>query len=396
MKLSKKKMQLFFVMPRRDGTLTNFFQHISTLDLSERLAILGDIANELFLLHEKAIIHRNLHSRNILCYRSGAVCSISDFGLSIEESDLISSGEDEWLHYDIQDNSAVNQFIRPPEARGGNKQIGYFTDVYAFGIIMLEVIIGKRIESCCDQVLEVIEAFARSRSNQLPKSTFSPLDRVVGRKLQETAQLLADFKTKAYHALEGLIQERKSTRFPTTSVYEMREEFDAILEVKRMVIWLDLMQSCLQPNPVNRPSAFQVGAYLRVMHVLWSSRFKDREHEKCLPDLLDFVKHLEWSEGSVIRSKDMLHISKKKMSSWILCHPQNLRRWNEGLVKRGGWMELLDERIDRGNLTIAYDMLLFTTTGSIWDMESSLGWDCAGEMFFSLDVRRDERRCHVE
>src|SRR5437773_6250419 len=63
-----------------EGNLRDYLQNNhSKLTLKDRISILGDLCNSLDDIHEKDLIHCDIHSGNILMQAGG--CSITDLGL---------------------------------------------------------------------------------------------------------------------------------------------------------------------------------------------------------------------------------------------------------------------------------------------------------------------------
>eukprot|EP00475_Leptophrys_vorax_P005925 TRINITY_DN135_c0_g1_i1.p1 TRINITY_DN135_c0_g1~~TRINITY_DN135_c0_g1_i1.p1 ORF type:complete len:383 (-),score=77.98 TRINITY_DN135_c0_g1_i1:106-1254(-) len=147
------KIQFMYVMHRYTEDLTQHLQNEGRLELTDCVEILESISQSLFFLHcAYGIIHRDLHSGNIL---KQDVCEISDLGLAVLECDLVSCGEDELMYYNTMGtNSVLAERIRPPEVDdGGIEKIGFPTDIYAFGILMFQVLTGKDITICPPQII---------------------------------------------------------------------------------------------------------------------------------------------------------------------------------------------------------------------------------------------------
>ena len=126
------------VMERLDTNLTRLIEeHHSLLSFDMQVCILHDVAVGLSFLHghKEPIIHRDLSSNNILL-TDHLVAKISDLGLakhikSPEQQAGSSTG------FGTQD-------YMPPEVLGQRPpQISPNTDVFSFGVVMLQISIGK-------------------------------------------------------------------------------------------------------------------------------------------------------------------------------------------------------------------------------------------------------------
>ena len=99
--------------------LTNEFDNI---DWSKKLGTLLRIIYGLMFIHDAKIIHRDLHSGNIL--KGNYRAKISDFGLS--KSSIVSTGDDEIY--------GVVPYVAPEIFQG--KKYTTASDIYSFGMIM--------------------------------------------------------------------------------------------------------------------------------------------------------------------------------------------------------------------------------------------------------------------
>ena len=128
---------LSIVMERMDSTLTSVLSHHSPLPFDLQVGILHDVAVGLNFLHShtKPIIHRDLSSNNILL-TTHLVAKISDLGLAKHlKSTEIETGS----------NAAFGtQEYMPPEVLGTRPpQISPKTDIFSFGVVLLQVATGK-------------------------------------------------------------------------------------------------------------------------------------------------------------------------------------------------------------------------------------------------------------
>ena len=126
------------VMERLDANLTNLIEeHHSLLSFDMQVCILHDVAVGLNFLHghKEPIIHRDLSSNNILL-TDHLVAKISDLGLAKH----IKSPEQQIGSI----TGFGTQVYMPPEVLGQRPpQISPKTDVFSFGVVMLQIAIGK-------------------------------------------------------------------------------------------------------------------------------------------------------------------------------------------------------------------------------------------------------------
>src|SRR6185369_1258708 len=111
-----------------EGNLRNYLQkNHSKLTSRDRIAILRGLCNSLYWIHEKDLIHCDLHSGNILI--QGGSCFITDLGLCGPVDDE-SSGK----------IYGIIPYIAPEVLQGGKntKQ----SDVYSIGMLMWEIFAG--------------------------------------------------------------------------------------------------------------------------------------------------------------------------------------------------------------------------------------------------------------
>src|SRR5438105_4165900 len=112
-----------------EGNLRDYLQNNhSKLILKDRIVILRGLCNSLYRIHEKGLIHCDLHSGNMLIQAGG--CRITDLGLcgpvDDESSDKI---------------YGIIPYIAPEVLQGGKntKQ----SDIYSIGMLMWEIFAGR-------------------------------------------------------------------------------------------------------------------------------------------------------------------------------------------------------------------------------------------------------------
>lgn len=126
------------------------------LDVGARLRLFLQVCEAVQYAHERAVIHRDLKPSNILVNGAGAV-RLVDFGISkqLEETD----GEAEATRTEFR--WLTPKYAAPEQVRG---EVGVYTDVYALGVLLRELLEGAREKGARDEAawdeLRVVEAKA--------------------------------------------------------------------------------------------------------------------------------------------------------------------------------------------------------------------------------------------
>jgi serine/threonine-protein kinase len=106
-------------------------EQISPSRVAELMVEVAEAADH---AHQAGLIHRDLKPSNILIDGRGEP-HIADFGLAVRE-DL--------QHLRTGEVAGTPAYMAPEQARGGTASIGPWTDVYALGMILYEMLAGRR------------------------------------------------------------------------------------------------------------------------------------------------------------------------------------------------------------------------------------------------------------
>ena len=117
------------LMELMDGNLTMLLENPeNNIPFRTQVNICHDIAQALSFLHSNDIIHRDLSSNNILMIGDRRA-KVTDFGMAIFE--------DAWRRRTETPGTAV---YMPPEVKGENPLSTDKTDVFSFGVLIIQVI----------------------------------------------------------------------------------------------------------------------------------------------------------------------------------------------------------------------------------------------------------------
>ncbi|MEP7344359.1 MAG: serine/threonine-protein kinase [Gemmatimonadaceae bacterium] len=130
----------YFVMEYVEGEALTTFCDLHASSLRERLVLLREVCAAVQHAHRQALIHRDLKPSNILVVRAmdgGApAVKLLDFGIARELDDLAPSSRL------VTSSRLMTPAYAAPEQRRG-EQVGVYTDVYALGVILYELLTGE-------------------------------------------------------------------------------------------------------------------------------------------------------------------------------------------------------------------------------------------------------------
>jgi serine/threonine protein kinase len=105
-----------------------------TLSMDEIVRIVRDVAAALDFAHSRDVLHRDIKPSNVLIDKQGQVY-IADFGLAR----IASSGESTLSQDTLL---GTPQYISPEQAQGA-RDLDPRTDVYSFGVMLYEMVVGR-------------------------------------------------------------------------------------------------------------------------------------------------------------------------------------------------------------------------------------------------------------
>jgi tetratricopeptide (TPR) repeat protein len=128
---------LYYVMPYVGGeTLRTRINRLGRLDVGEATVLLRDLADALAHAHAAGVIHRDIKPENVLCV--GGHAFLMDFGIA-----RIASAMSRRTGVGIV--LGTPGYMSPEQQAG--ETIDHRTDIYSFGLVAREALLGKRDDS---------------------------------------------------------------------------------------------------------------------------------------------------------------------------------------------------------------------------------------------------------
>lgn len=125
--------QQYIVMEYNDGEdLKDYIQKHGPIEPKRVVFIMKQLLEAMSLAHQNRIIHRDIKSQNVLIDHHDHV-QLTDFGIAVALSDTSVT----------QTNTLLGSvhYLSPEQARGSRATIQ--SDIYALGIVMYELLVGK-------------------------------------------------------------------------------------------------------------------------------------------------------------------------------------------------------------------------------------------------------------
>lgn len=208
---AEHKGQPYLVMKYIQGITLKKRLKESPVGREEGLRIIEAVGQGLSYAHQQGILHRDIKPSNVLLADDGGIY-LADFGLARIAQAGESTLSNEML-------LGTPQYISPEQARG-ERQLDAGTDIYSFGVVVYEMVVG-RVPFNADTPFSIVHDHIY---------TPLPLPRAINRRVPEKVELVL---------LKALAKERPD-RFE--SVDEMVQAFRAALDGKALPV----------PRPENR------------------------------------------------------------------------------------------------------------------------------------------------
>ena len=129
----------FFVMELVEGPTLASLCRAQDLPLRERLELFLQVLDAMQHAHQKAVLHRDLSSNNVLVAEADgrAQCKIIDFGIAKSLADPLLEGGAMTFQGTLM---GTPEFMSPEQAAGSSRDVDTRADVYALGVQLYELL----------------------------------------------------------------------------------------------------------------------------------------------------------------------------------------------------------------------------------------------------------------
>ena len=154
----------FIVMEYVEGTdLKSLLRGVRVLEYRQAADIAIEVLNALQYAHGQGVVHRDIKPANIMILESGHV-KVADFGVArLDRSDLTQTGF----------MVGTPSYLAPEGLRG--EQVDHRCDLYAMGVVLYEMITGKRASSGLHELAEMSEHITAALDEPDVAQAFSEL-----------------------------------------------------------------------------------------------------------------------------------------------------------------------------------------------------------------------------
>lgn len=138
----KKNTKIYIVMTLMIANLNKFYKHIKEqnyLNLSIIKGFLSQIAESIYVFHKNNRLHLDLKLENLLVSYNGKIV-LSDYSLSEHIEKIKHFSDNHWCR---KTRDIATLQYRSPEFFFQYKFLGPFIDIWSFGCIVVELLLGK-------------------------------------------------------------------------------------------------------------------------------------------------------------------------------------------------------------------------------------------------------------
>ena len=214
--------QPYFVMEVVEGQRIDAYCNAQQLPIRERLHLVLDVCDAVQYAHQKLVVHRDLKPTNILVTDEGQV-KLLDFGIAklldpdAMDSETIPHTRTGWL-------PMTPDYTSPEQVRGA--EITTASDVYQLGIVLYELLTGRRPYSVVDRAPSEVERIVCEKKPNPPSVA------VTGRDISDGGSLPVELRKTLRGDLDTIVMKalRKEPGRRYDSVEQLAEDLRRFLD----------------------------------------------------------------------------------------------------------------------------------------------------------------------
>jgi len=141
-----------------DPTLSSYIQNISTLSETLAVKIIYNLADAVHYLHSLGISHHDIKPENILYNCDNNTIKLFDFGLAVTVDPLCPTSN----------CNGGSPLYMAPEVLMKQVHNVFLSDIWAIGIVLYEMLIGKSPFQTCENITDLQKEWQDQRDISLP------------------------------------------------------------------------------------------------------------------------------------------------------------------------------------------------------------------------------------
>lgn len=179
----------YFVMEYVDGDSFRAIINNPNIDLKEKIEIIVQVCKALDFAHKNEVVHRDIKPGNILIDRQGNA-KVADFGIAQFHDST---------DYEVTSSDIVMGTLAymSPEQKSSSAGVTRAADIYSLGVIIYEIVCGKRPEGIFKPPSEI--------NSNIPMSMDAIVDRCLAENPADRFATAAELKDALLNAFSGQI-----------------------------------------------------------------------------------------------------------------------------------------------------------------------------------------------